>query len=63
VKVPCVAGHGFFTSSLHRNKDQVITAKSAKNASVAGDLAASDAELASQAEKICRCGAAQVTTE
>jgi hypothetical protein len=54
VKVPCIAGHQFFTSSLHRNKDQVIAAKSAKNALVAGDLAPSDAELASQAEKIRR---------
>jgi hypothetical protein len=63
VKAPCIAGHEFFTPSLHRNKDQVITAKSAKNALLAGDFTTSAAELASQAEKICRCSAAQVTTE
>jgi hypothetical protein len=60
VKTPCIAGHHFFTASLQRNKDQVLDGVSAKNASVVGDFCGCDAELASQAEKICGSASAQL---
>jgi hypothetical protein len=58
-RYPASAGHDVFTSSLHRNKDQVLDGITAKNICVINGLSDNDAKRAGQAEKIRRSGAAE----